>query len=60
MTLEPGQGVSTVVNALRPEGPEWPRGGYRIAFQFCPGENSVTKSFCHLSRHHDRIRAGLK
>lgn len=58
--LQPGQSVSTVVNALRLEGPEWPRGGYRIEFQFCLGELSQTESFYYLSRHHDGIRAALK
>jgi len=58
--LKPGQSVSTVVNALRLEGPEWPRGGYRIEFQFCLGELSQTESFYYLSRHHDGIRASLK
>jgi len=57
--LEPGQSVSTVVNALRLKGPEWPRGGYRIEFRFCLGEKSQTKSFYYLSRHHDKIRKAL-
>lgn len=55
--LQPGQSVSTVVNALRLRGPEWPRGGYRIEFQFCLGELSETKSFYYMSRHHDGLRA---
>jgi len=59
-TLKPGETVSTVVNALRLEGPEWPRGGYRIEFQFCLGEKSQTKSFYYMSRHHDAIRQRLK
>ncbi len=54
--LEPGQSVSTVVNALQLRGPAWPRGGYRIEFQFCLGEKSQTKSFYYMSRHHDKIR----
>ena len=58
--LEPGQSVSTVVNALQLDGPEWPRGGYRIEFQFCLGEKSVTRSFYYLSRHHDKIREQLE
>jgi hypothetical protein len=57
--LAAGQSVSTVVNALRLDGPEWPRGGYRIEFQFCLGELSQTKSFYYMSRHHDPIRAAL-
>ncbi len=55
--LKPGQTVSTVVNALGLKNVKWPRGGYRIAFQFCLGELSVTKSFYYMSRHHDKIRA---
>jgi len=58
-TLKPGQSIATVVNALRLEGPKWPRGGYRIEFQFCLGEKSRTKSFYYLSRHHDKIRKNL-
>ena len=59
-TLEPGKSVSTVVNALQLDGPEWPRGGYRIEFQFCLGEKSQTQSFYYMSRHHDGIRESLK
>jgi len=58
--LAPGQSVSTVVNTLRLDGPKWPRGGYRIEFQFCLGEASQTKSFYYMSRHHDGIREALK
>jgi len=57
--LKPGQSVSTVVNALRLDGPEWPRGGYRIEFRFCLGEHSQTMSFYYLSKHHDKIREAL-
>ncbi len=57
--LQPGESVSTVVNALRLNGPEWPRGGYRIEFQFCLGELSETKSFYYMSRHHDGLRAAV-
>jgi len=57
--LQPGESVSAVVNALRLKGPEWPRGGYRIEFQFCLGELSATKSFYYMSRHHDGIRAAV-
>ena len=55
-----GGSVSTVVNALRLDGPEWPRGGYRIEFQFCLGEKSQTKSFYYMSRHHDKLRNAAK
>jgi RNA polymerase sigma factor (sigma-70 family) len=54
--LKPGESVSGVVNVLKLQGPEWPRGGYRIEFQFCLGEKSVTKSFYYTSRHHDPLR----
>ncbi|MBL7140282.1 MAG: hypothetical protein ISS74_05165 [Planctomycetes bacterium] len=54
--LEAGQSVSTTVNALLLGGIEWPRGGYRVEFQFCLGELSATKSFYYMSRHHDTIR----
>ena len=55
--LAPGKSVSSVVNALKLQGPKWPRGGYRIAFQFALGEYSSTQSFYYMSRHHDKIRA---
>jgi len=54
--LEPGEKVSTTINALKLEGPEWPRGGYRIEFQFCLGEKSSVQSFYYMSRHHDKLR----
>ena len=57
--LQPGEEVSTVVNALKLQGPDWPRGGYRIEFRFALGEMSETESFYYLSRHHDPIRAKL-
>ena len=60
LVLEPGQSVSTVVNALRLEGPTWPRGGYRIEFQFCLGEQSRSESFYYMSRHHDKLREKLE
>jgi RNA polymerase sigma factor (sigma-70 family) len=59
VVLKPGEAVSTVVNALKLQGPEWPRGGYRIEFQIALGEKSVTKSFYYLSRHHDVVRQQL-
>ncbi len=58
-TLKPGESVSTVINALKLQGPEWPRGGYRIQFQFCLGEHTVVHSFYYMSKHHDPIRAKL-
>ncbi len=54
--LKPGESVSGVVNALALKGPKWPRGGYRIEFQFCLGELGETQSFYYMSRHHDGIR----
>ena len=57
--LKPGESISTVVNALALKGPEWPRGGYRIAFQICLGEQSNVQSFYYMSRHHDPIRDKL-
>jgi RNA polymerase sigma factor (sigma-70 family) len=54
--LKPGESVSGVVNVLKLQGPEWPKGGYRIEFQFCLGEKSVTKSFYYTSKHHDPLR----
>ena len=55
--LKSGQEVSTTVNALLLKNVSWPRGGYRIEFQFCLGELSSTQSFYYMSRHHDKIRA---
>jgi len=57
--LKPGQAVSTVINPLKLQGPEWPRGGYRIEFQFALGEKSATQSFYYMSRHHDVVREKL-
>lgn len=57
--LEAGKSVSTVVNALKLQGPSWPRGGYRIEFRFCLGEVSSPQSFYYLSKHHDPIREKL-
>ncbi|MGF1583307.1 MAG: hypothetical protein ACFCD0_28645 [Gemmataceae bacterium] len=54
--LKPGESVSTVVHVFKLKGPMWPRGGYRLSFQFCLGEKSKTKSFYYYSRHHDPIR----
>jgi len=59
LVLKPGESVSTVVNALRLKGPQWPQGGYRIEFQFCLGEKSQTKSFYYMTRHHGPIREAL-
>ena len=59
-TLKPNESVSTVINALRLKGPEWPQGGYRIEFQICLGEKSQSKSFYYLSKHHDPIRDALR
>jgi len=60
LVLKPGESVGTVIHALALEGPRWPRGGYRIEFQFCLGEKSGTQSFYYYSKHHDPIRDSLK
>jgi len=60
LTLSPGQKVSGIINPLALQGPNWPKGGYRISFQICLGEKSSTQSFYYMSRHHDAIRAKLK
>ena len=60
VTLKPGQKLSGIINPLALDGPEWPRGGYRISFQICLGERSSTQSFYYMSKHHDGIRAKLK
>jgi hypothetical protein len=56
VVLKPKESVTGTVQALALEGPMWPKGGYRIEFQFCLGEKSATKSFYYLSKHHDAIR----
>jgi len=48
-----------MVNALALQGPKWPRGGYRISFQFCPGQLSSVQPLDYLSRRHDVIRGKL-
>ena len=59
VVLSPGESVSTVVNILRLEGPQWPEGGDRVEFQFCLGEKSQTKSFYYMTRHHGRASRAL-
>ena len=60
VVLKPGETISTVINALELQGPNWPRGGYRIEFQFCLGQRSSKQSFYYMARHHDVIRASLR
>jgi hypothetical protein len=60
VTLQPGQSVSGVVNVLSIEGPQWPQGGYRIGFQFCLGEKSVSHEFYYMTKHHGKIREEMK
>ena len=60
VVLKPGETISTVINALELQGPNWPRGGYRIEFQFCLGQRSSKQSFYYMSRHHDVIRESLR
>ena len=59
LVLKPKESVSTVVNALALQGPEWPQGGYRIEFTFCLGEKAKTMSFYYMFRHHDALREAL-
>ena len=58
--LQPGQSVTGTVNPFGLTGPEWPRGGYRISFQFCLGEKSVSHAFYYYTSHHDAIRDALQ
>jgi hypothetical protein len=60
LVLKPKESVSTVVNALALQGPEWPQGGYRIEFTFCLGDKAKTMSFYYMSRHHDALRDAAK
>ena len=60
LVLKPRESVSTVVNALALQGPEWPQGGYRIEFTFCLGEKAKTMSFYYMSRHHDPLRDAIQ
>ena len=56
-TLGPGESVSTVVNVLALEGPDWPRGGSRVDFNFWLGEVSCGPfSLYYMSSHHDVLR----
>ncbi len=57
--LKPGESVTGTTHVFALKGPQWPMGGYRIEFQFCLAELSVTQSFYYLSRHHDPIRAAV-
>jgi hypothetical protein len=58
--LKPGESVSGTTHVFALDGPEWPKGGYRIEFQFCLGETSATHSFYYLSKHHDPIREAVQ
>jgi hypothetical protein len=60
VVLKPGETVTGTINAFAIDGPEWPRGGYRIEFQFCLAERSATHSFYYLSKHHDPIREAVQ
>jgi hypothetical protein len=60
VVLKPGQTVAGTIHVFALEGPDWPRGGYRIEFQFCLAEKSATHSFYYLSKHHDPIRAAVR
>jgi hypothetical protein len=58
--LKPGEHVSGVVNILSLDGPQWPQGGYRIGFQFCLGEKSVSHEFYYMTKHHGKLREEMK
>lgn len=60
VVLKPKQSVSGTLHALTLKGPEWPRGGSRVEFQFCLGERSATHSFYYFSNHHDPIRDAVQ
>lgn len=61
VTLKANESVSTVFNALSWKEVEYPKGGRRVYFQFCLGDQSTHNFFYYLSRHHDPLReAALK
>jgi len=60
LTLKPGESVSTTINVLKLDRPDYPRGGSRIEFLFCLGERAVSQSFYYFSSHHDKIRESLR
>ena len=53
--LKANESITTVVHTFLLKNIRWPRGGYRVEFQFCLGEMSQTKSF-YYRKHHDPIR----
>eukprot|EP00747_Dinoflagellata_sp_TGD_P002117 gnl/TRDRNA2_/TRDRNA2_102945_c0_seq1.p1 gnl/TRDRNA2_/TRDRNA2_102945_c0~~gnl/TRDRNA2_/TRDRNA2_102945_c0_seq1.p1 ORF type:complete len:395 (+),score=50.89 gnl/TRDRNA2_/TRDRNA2_102945_c0_seq1:2-1186(+) len=58
--LKPGESISTTINVLRLNGPQWPRGGSRVEFTFWLGELSCGPfSLYYFSSHHDTLRRGL-
>lgn len=60
LKLQPGESVSTVVNVLTLQGPDWPRGGSRIDFTFALGQHTSRQSLYYMSRHHDKLRPEKK
>jgi len=60
VVLKPGESVTGTTHALALQGPDWPKGGYRIEFQFCLAERSATHSLYYLSKHHDVIRDAVQ
>jgi hypothetical protein len=60
VVLKPGESVSGTTHVFALDGPMWPKGGYRIEFQFCLAEKSATHSFYYLSKHHDPIRDAVQ
>jgi hypothetical protein len=60
ITLEPGESVSTTMNILTLDGPDWPRGASRLTFTFALGEHATSHSFYYMSDHHDPLRRAAR
>jgi hypothetical protein len=56
--LRPGEAVSTVVNVLELQGPEWPGLG-SLDFHFALGDRLVTRFFFYSDSHHGGLRRKL-
>jgi len=54
VTLQPGKGVTHVVNVSTLEGPEWSRDDSPIEFTFAIGEQCVTESLDAASKQNDQ------
>lgn len=57
VTLKPGESVSGVVDTLKLQGVEWPRGGSRVYFSFCYGNLVAANFFYYYSSTHDALVA---